>query len=341
MSNKSEKKSSSNVTYKEAVFSEEWKKHRGDDYRKYRERWVSYPEKRYVSDFPMHLDIETTSKCNLKCPMCPLTILDDELLDQDESMFMSREDYINIIDQGVSNGVSSLKLQYLGEPMLHKDLSWQIAYAKENGVVDIMFNTNATALTKENGKKILEAGIDNVFVSIDAISPDLYEEKRVGTSLGKVIDNVYTFVKLRNEGYPHVQIRISMVMYDDPVWKEQYEGLKIMWKRLVDNIGYGDFNQKEEKPDSGNVDGFVCEQLFQRMFLRLDGTVTVCCVDSDSEYVVGNWKEEGLKEIWNGDRYQHIRNMHVSNQYGKIDMCRKCWLPEIWQEETDQLNSND
>jgi len=36
----------------------------------YRQRWEELPLKKEVSEFPLHLDIEVTDACNLKCPMC-------------------------------------------------------------------------------------------------------------------------------------------------------------------------------------------------------------------------------------------------------------------------------
>ena len=44
---------------------------------------------------------------------------------------ITREDYSSIIDQGTAHGVRSIKLNYLGEPMAHKDVVWQVEHAKE------------------------------------------------------------------------------------------------------------------------------------------------------------------------------------------------------------------
>jgi len=39
-------------------------------------RWHIYPRTHYVSKFPDHIDIEISSACNLRCPMC-YTITDE------------------------------------------------------------------------------------------------------------------------------------------------------------------------------------------------------------------------------------------------------------------------
>jgi radical SAM protein with 4Fe4S-binding SPASM domain len=157
----------------------------------------------------------------------------------------------------------------------------------------------------------------------------LFERQRVGTTIGRVIDNVYNFIRLRNESYPHVQIRVSMVMYKEPKWLEQFEGLKIMWKGLVDAVGFGFYTERD--PDARGeypeVPGFWCAQPFQRMFLKYNGNVTVCCVDDKDEMVVGNWHKDKLYDIWHGAEFARIRRLHAAGQYRELPLCRKCYLP--------------
>lgn len=317
-----------NETYHEIVYSDEWKTLRTKSYHDYREQWDEVPRNKTILPFPIHLDIETTNICNLRCPMCPRTVL----LANDEFSTLgniTQDEYRKMIDEGVKHGLKSIKLNYLGEPMAHPDVVWQVAYAKEKGVVDVMMNSNGTLLTDKMAKDLLAAGLDNLFISFDAVNPADYEVQRIGTTIGKVIDNVYNFIKLRNERKPDCQVRVSMVMYKEPKWMEQFEAMKVMWKGLVDAIGYGyyverDRNQQGEYPE---VPGFHCAQPFQRMFLKYNGNATICCVDDKDETIVGNWREESLHDIWNGPAYKEIRELHGSGCYFKMEMCRKCYLP--------------
>jgi len=317
-----------NETYNEVTCNDAWKRHRSEAYADYRRRWDEVPRNKVELDFPIHLDIETTNVCNLKCPMCPRTVM-IEKKQFSELGRMTREQYASIIDQGAEHGAKSVKLNYLGEPMVHEDVAWQVGYAKEKGFIDVMMNSNATALTKKMGKALLEAGLDNLFVSFDAVSPDLFELQRVGTSIGKVIDNVYNFIKLRNADYPHVQVRVSMVMYKDEKWLKQFEGLKIMWQGLVDGVGFGFYTERDPdvRCEYPEVPGFWCAQPYQRMFLKYNGNVTICCVDDKDEVIVGNWHREKLHDIWNGPIYRKIRELHSTGRYYEMPLCRKCYLP--------------
>ena len=171
----------SNASYYEEVYNTKWKDLRDDKYKNYRKMWHEIPKKKITTDFPIHLDIETTNVCNLFCPMCPRTVhLANETFG--ELGYLTKDEYKNIIDQAIENNCKSIKLNYLGEPLAHKDVIWQIEYAKNQGILDVMFNTNASLLTKEKGKSILEAGIDNVFVSFDAVDPYEFSIQRKGTS---------------------------------------------------------------------------------------------------------------------------------------------------------------
>ena len=41
-----------------------------DGYKDYRKKWVDYAKNQITSDYPLLVDIELSSICNLKCPMC-------------------------------------------------------------------------------------------------------------------------------------------------------------------------------------------------------------------------------------------------------------------------------
>jgi len=41
-----------------------------NEYSENRRQWVEYPEQQYVANYPLHVDIELASVCNLRCPMC-------------------------------------------------------------------------------------------------------------------------------------------------------------------------------------------------------------------------------------------------------------------------------
>ena len=133
-------------------------------YWEYRRRWEEDPKRRVAGRFPIHLDIEATSACNIRCVMCPRTEMVEagtfwkvEMLDF--------EVYKRLIDEGVQNGLCSIKYNYLGEPTLHPQIVEMIEYAKAAGVLDVMFNTNATRLDAELSRRLIASGLDKHLIS--------------------------------------------------------------------------------------------------------------------------------------------------------------------------------
>ena len=53
---------------------ERFEKNKGFDweaeYQKYRNEWSELPQKQIVRNYPLLVDLELASICNLKCPMC-------------------------------------------------------------------------------------------------------------------------------------------------------------------------------------------------------------------------------------------------------------------------------
>src|SRR5260370_35928309 len=59
-------------------------------------------------------------------------------------------------------------LQYgVCEPMLVKNLARMVLYLKDRGTY-VLFNTNGTLLNERNGRALIEGGLDELRVSLDA-----------------------------------------------------------------------------------------------------------------------------------------------------------------------------
>src|SRR3989338_3581958 len=71
--------------------------------KEYRLKWRENPEKFIVENFPIHLDIESTSICNLRCPFCATAHEDYP------RGFIAFELYKKIIDEGKGSGLYSIK----------------------------------------------------------------------------------------------------------------------------------------------------------------------------------------------------------------------------------------
>lgn len=323
----SERTPRANQNYHEITFRTDWLKYRGEKYHQYRRDWAEYPRRREFPPFPLHVDIETTTRCNLRCPMCART----RLLKKGEftdNLDLTWDDYTRIMDQVGDMGSYALKLANLGEPLIHPDIIRQVKYAKDRGVIDLLMNSNGALLTPEMSGEIMEAGLDKMLVSFDSPYPEEYEKIRVGGRFSKTFENVKKFSELRDKRFPHVFIRVSMVLFDwSDKTRQKIKDMAELFAPYVDAIGmtdYVDFLDDSEKPVYPD---FFCGQLTQRLIFLIGGKMVMCCTDDKAECPVGDWRTDKVRDVWSGRKLGGIREMHQKGEYHKIDICRRCIKP--------------
>jgi radical SAM protein with 4Fe4S-binding SPASM domain len=315
--------------------AEAWRAAQPPAYFEYRRRWRENPIEHKLEDFPIHLDIEATSHCNLKCTMCPRT----EMVERGafwEVENLDYELYTRIIDEGAARGLASVKFNYLGEPLLNPRIFDMIRYAKRAGLVDVMLNTNATALTPDASRALIDAGLDQLFFSFDSPYREHYERIRIGASYHRTLRNIRRFHEIRRElGSVRPHTRIAMVRMAEN--EHEWQAFRELFEPIVDTVAYQDYLDHSSQTESRKMiveqrpgeRPFCCPQLWQRMFVHPDGVVTVCCVDTARELRVGNVLEQSPSEIWRGEAYERLRELHRSGRIGEIPTCAGCTLARL------------
>ena len=114
------------------------RKHYEDEskrFKKYRRKWNENPKNNIIEEFPIHLDIEINSTCNLRCIMC----FQSSEKSRPEPGYMDFSVFKKIIDEGVIYGLCSIKPTFRGEPLLHPKIVDMVKYAKNKGILEISF----------------------------------------------------------------------------------------------------------------------------------------------------------------------------------------------------------
>jgi MoaA/NifB/PqqE/SkfB family radical SAM enzyme len=140
---------------------------------------------------PVCLYMEVTNRCNLLCETCPRTFEDLE-----PPADMSWELFTSIIDQAPN--VSRVVLHGVGEPMLVRDLPRMVAHLKARGVY-ALFNTNGTLLNARNGRRLAEAGLDEMRVSLDAADAKSFMAVRGKDYFARIVRNVREFTAMQQQ----------------------------------------------------------------------------------------------------------------------------------------------
>ena len=138
---------------------------------------------------PVCVYLETTNRCNLLCTTCPRTYEELEPpADMSWELFTSIVDQIPDLQRAVLHGV--------GEPMLVKSLPKMVRYLKDRGSY-VLFNTNGTVLNERNGRALIEAGLDELRVSLDAANAKSFRAIRGKDYFGRILRNVRAFRNLQ------------------------------------------------------------------------------------------------------------------------------------------------
>ena len=306
----------------------------------YREKWDKVNKLELVTDFPLFLHLDLFQVCNYACPHCniahPLSL--KKHYDGEISTNMDFDKYKKIVDEGSEYKCPSIEPQGVNEPLLIKDFHKYVKYAHDRNFIDIMINTNASALTAKRSQQLLDSGITRLRFSLDAATAETYKKVRVGSiPLPKVVKNIETFLNLKEKGNYKLPITgVSMcVMKANQHEKEMFEKF---WINKVDMVTFQSFqppndsqdftsfypdNSKPQEKNSQNLKiEFKCPQPFQRVVIRNDN-ITACCNTFSNQLSLGKLKD-GIYKAWNGALANELRRIHRCGKYYENPTCKVC-----------------
>lgn len=145
----------------------------------------------FQEQHPHCVFIEVTNHCNLLCETCPRTFVTYE-----EPKTLNWENFLKIADQFPD--MERAVLHGIGEPLINKELPRMIAHLKGRGVY-VLFNTNATLLTPDWSRKLIDSGLDEMRCSLDAADPRTYAHIRGAPLLHKIVSNLTEFMRIQKE----------------------------------------------------------------------------------------------------------------------------------------------
>lgn len=284
-------------------------------YAKYRYEWENAPKRGEARDFPIHLGIEPTNSCNLNCVFCARHNSDYKF------GYMDFELYKKIIDEGAKHKLRSVKLVRGGESLLHPRFVDMVRYAKEKGITDVMFNTNATLLTEEKSRALIEAGLDLIIFSVDAPNKEIYERQRVGSNYDLVEKNIKGFISLKNKLKSKIRTRAHMVYTDETqhLIPQHIE----RWKDLADEVTV---NRALEYKEELCNKKFKCRTPFRRLDITWEGNVHACDPDFDpkDKLFIGNANSQTIYELWHSPKMRALREAFNNESPELFDPCKYC-----------------
>lgn len=282
-------------------------------------------------EFPKVVLIDTVSFCNLACSMC----VHPEMTR--EKGVMPWELFTKIIDEVAAEDKNvRVWMVFFGEPLILKNrtpsIFDMISYAKKKGLTDVVTNTNANLMDEDASRKLIEAGLDAIYIGIDAFTAETYSKIRVKGDYSSTVKNIQYLLRLKEElKTDKPDVFVQFVEMDNNAgekeafidfWSEQGAKVKIRpkvsWAGLI------------EAPNLvlGEADRWPCYWAMQTMSITDTGKVVTCAVDLDARFIAGDVNNNTLKDVWNGT-LKNLRNMHLEKRFVELPaICRNC---KDWQ----------
>lgn len=290
-----------------------------------------------TSAVPIYLDVELTNCCNIKCNMCPVGVGSMKR----NKGFMSDETFAKLLDNIRKYPIQGVRLIRWGEPTLHPHFLDWIEELKQAGVL-VHFNTNGLLLDEEMSRRLISTEIDSVKFSFQGIDDLTYSEMRNGGSYSQLFNNIKTLYEMRGEKEaPYISITTSTT-YESP---EEIEHFKNTVRPYCDEVNVGRTKMQHVDIDLMNLpderrkiyedymnsdNGYmsrmpVCPEIWDKLSINWDGSVSACCQDYDNIMLVGNIHEQDIPEIFLGAREKQYRDILKNDNYDKLSLCQNCY----------------
>ncbi|MFN0096537.1 MAG: radical SAM/SPASM domain-containing protein [Dehalococcoidia bacterium] len=149
------------------------------------------PEPFTPTPLPVELYLEVTNRCNLKCTTCPQSWgMEEEEADLSPDRVREFLDQLPRVDRVVLHGI--------GEPTLNPDLVEILRLVKARGAY-ALFNSNGLLLRGKLARELVEAGLDEARISIDAAEASTYLAVRGADVFDRVLANAAALTRVRDQ----------------------------------------------------------------------------------------------------------------------------------------------
>lgn len=306
----------------------------GERYPAYRKEWYASMDGSVIPDHPLTVELETNNFCNFHCNMCIFSSKDlhPDKKTGKKKTFLDFSLFCKVINEGEVFELPALTYGFLSEPLLHPDIAKMVSYAREHRVIDQRLGSNGYLLSEKMSRDLIAAGLTRLEISVDAVTPETYNKVRAGGDFNTVLSNIHNFLKIREElGSRLPLLRVSFLKLN--VNNHELDDFFEYWENYADYfsiqepVDYGIENKGSELSfESVNVpDSFQCDEPFQRIFLRCDGTYLSCGhIHAWEKRTLGDAHHESLLDVWNSGTMKKLREIHQQKRIKTDKICFNC-----------------
>ena len=274
-------------------------------------------------EVPPTVQVEPTNFCNLGCICCsaPKGIRKKGYMEYS----LSRK----IVDDAEKLGVKKVDLFLHGEPFIHPEIIEMLDYFRTKRL-KVELATNCMLMDEQKTKDIFSLGLTENFTirfSMLGFSKEIHEKIQRGVNHETVLSNVNYFLKLKKKlgrAYPKTKMQFYVIPENAHEKKQFME----YWHGKVDylciNSASIKFRYHRNISDNLKQRRTYCWDFWNRMTIFWNGDVSMCCVDVDGNYIVGNLEQSSIKAIWNGNQMHKLRKLHRASKFEDLQLCKNC-----------------
>jgi radical SAM protein with 4Fe4S-binding SPASM domain len=288
---------------------------------------------------PMSVSIEPTTACNLGCPECPSGLK----MFSRKTGNVRNDDFVQWID-ALSAHLIHLNLYFQGEPFIHPDFLRLVEYAHQKRIFTST-STNGHFISESVARGIVASGLDQLIISIDGVTQEVYEQYRVHGKLSKVLEGTRILVdekKRQHSRTPHIVFQFLVVAPNENQIPEVLslanelgvDEVRLKTAQVYDYVNGNSLLPKDErysryvrKQDGTyrvkNALDNQCWRMWSGCVITWDGRVVPCCFDKDATHALGSLRDQTFTQIWNGEAYREFRSSLLESRAG-IDICANC-----------------
>ena len=286
---------------------------------------------------PFVIFVDPADTCNFKCKFCPTG--DSELMKKTPGRNFGIMDFnlykkiINDICE-FEDPIKVLRLYKDGEPLLNPRFADMVKYAKDKGCAQkIDTTTNATLLTEKKSIEIINSGLDRINISIEGVNSYQYRYfSYYNINFDKFLNNIRFFYENRKQCEVLIKINGDILNEDEkskfynifgdiadsiyiehvmPCWSE------FEFNDVIINDRLGIYGQEIKE-------AMVCPYVFYSFSINSDGSVSLCFLDWSRNLIIGNAKNESIKNIWFGENIRSYQKMFLKMERKKHPICKNC-----------------
>ncbi|MHB8067016.1 MAG: radical SAM/SPASM domain-containing protein [Desulfobaccales bacterium] len=279
-----------------------------------------------AEDFPRVILLDNCNACNLRCSMC-----DHQNVKKFRKIqLMDLKLYQRLIDEIARENPGARVWEiFFGDPFMCRDMAARIRYAKERGLKDVVLNSNGVLMTPRRARAVIEAGLDAMYVGIDAATEETYNRIRVGGDFSKAVAQTLGYRDLLLKyGTDRQKLFVQFVVSE--LNESEVESFTAFWTRAGVNVkirpkvSWAGLVEANNLQANAALERRPCYWLMQTINICADGEVALCAVDVHCRVKCGNAREHTIKELWHA-QLQEYRRLHKEGRFDDLpEMCREC-----------------